>query len=202
MADEFNLNTMTSRIESLAREKRIPLKELAESANMHYKMLWRAFKGERNIKPEELLAIANKLDTSTGYLLGQTDDPERHTSLLSIGMEGETGNYVPPTDAARRGFARYMKSVESKGALNSSLPAETNNPTREVISDLDEDIHAPPAKKGDPTDDVTNAIVVIRNIVRDKQEIPDSDREILLKIMKYGVKALEDDPEAIEYTGD
>ena len=52
----------------------------------------------------------------------------------------------------------------------------------------------------DKSDDVTKAIVLLRNVLKDKDKLPPSDREILRNIMKHGAKALEDDPETKEVT--
>jgi hypothetical protein len=89
--------------------------------------VWR-WENKKAAPTESLKKLAAALNTSVSYLLGETDDPKRYVSLLSIGVEGETGNYVPPTDAARRGFARYLKSGESKSASNSHPLGETDNP--------------------------------------------------------------------------
>ena len=52
------------------------------------------------------------------------------------------------------------------------------------------------------SDDVTQAIVILRNVLKDKDKLPASDREILRNIMMHGAKALEDDPEAKEVISD
>lgn len=54
----------------------------------------------------------------------------------------------------------------------------------------------------DGSDNVTKAIVILRNVLKEKDKLPPSDREILRNIMKHGAKALEDDPEAKEVTSD
>ena len=54
----------------------------------------------------------------------------------------------------------------------------------------------------DGSDNVTKAIVILRNVLKEKDKLPPSDREILRNIMKHGAKALEDDPEAEEVVSD
>ena len=54
----------------------------------------------------------------------------------------------------------------------------------------------------DNMDNVARAIVILRSVVKDKDNLPASDKKLLRDVMLHGAKALEDDPEAEEITSD
>jgi transcriptional regulator with XRE-family HTH domain len=74
--DHNKTDTIKNRIDLLMISKKLTLKEIAESAGMDYRMLWRSLSNKRKFKPEELIAIAKKLETTTDFLLGENDNPE------------------------------------------------------------------------------------------------------------------------------
>jgi transcriptional regulator with XRE-family HTH domain len=67
-------STYKERIKDLAESNGISLTELANHAGLTYKMLWKSLNNERTFKPNELVAIAKALNTTTDFLLGETDD--------------------------------------------------------------------------------------------------------------------------------
>jgi hypothetical protein len=50
-------------------------------------------------------------------------------------------------------------------------------------------------------DPVGRITILLRSTVRNKDQLPESDREFLAAVLKNGLKALEEDPKAVEVTG-
>ena len=50
--------------------------------------------------------------------------------------------------------------------------------------------------RADSLDNVDKTVVLLRSVIRDKDQLPPEDKEILRKIMEHGIQALKDDPRA------
>lgn len=70
--------------------------ELASAIGMHSNTVARWERGELVPRGTSLSKLARALDTSTGYLLGETDDPKRYTSRLSelVGTDGNESSLL------------------------------------------------------------------------------------------------------------
>ena len=67
----------TQRVTKLMKERFLTKKDMAKRLNVDYSTFWRKLNGQRNVDVVLLKQIADILGTSTAYLMGETDQPER-----------------------------------------------------------------------------------------------------------------------------
>ena len=64
------------RIRNIREDKDILQQELADAVGINVSVLSRIEKGTRQLRDDELIKIADKLNVSVDYLLGRTDEPQ------------------------------------------------------------------------------------------------------------------------------
>lgn len=64
------------RIRNIREDKDILQQELADAVGINVSVLSRIEKGTRQLRDDELVKIADKLNVSVDYLLGRTDEPQ------------------------------------------------------------------------------------------------------------------------------
>jgi transcriptional regulator with XRE-family HTH domain len=69
-------------------------KHLADVLDVDINTVWRWAAGRSDPREDTKKKLAELLNTSVAYLIGETNDPARYDTLLTQGMEGTTGN--PP----------------------------------------------------------------------------------------------------------
>ena len=67
---------MSNRISELRQKNKLTQKELADKLNINYSVLSRIETGERSIRDDELLTIADFFNVTTDYLLGRSSNPK------------------------------------------------------------------------------------------------------------------------------
>jgi len=89
-------------------------------------------------KAETIIKIAQALNTSVSYLLGETDDPARPSSLLFRGSEGDNENYpLPHTSEEQKKIATEQRrnsmclDVAPIAAIYDDVRERAGNTTRE-----------------------------------------------------------------------
>jgi transcriptional regulator with XRE-family HTH domain len=82
------------RIKDLREQLRLSQEELAERSGLSQNHISQVERGTRGLSRKSLPKVASTLETSVAYLLGETNDPKRYTTLLGE-QEGATGN--PPS---------------------------------------------------------------------------------------------------------
>lgn len=92
--------------------------ELASAIGMHSNTVARWERGELTPRGTSLSKLAQALKTSTAYLLGETDDPKRYTTILGDGPEID-GDKRPLSPAA---FTSLFPPKEGTLLGRSSLP--------------------------------------------------------------------------------
>ena len=68
-------NIFTQRVSELMKQNFLTKKDMAERLNVDYSTFWRKLNGQRNVDMVLLKRIAEILGTSTGYLIGETNNP-------------------------------------------------------------------------------------------------------------------------------
>lgn len=81
----YNCVTVSTRIKTLAKSKKIPLKAMLSELGLGVNLISQVANGQ-NITSANLTSIADYLDCSVDYLLGRIDNPE-HVNISQ-------GNYV------------------------------------------------------------------------------------------------------------
>ncbi len=99
---------MSNRISELRQKNKLTQKELADKLNINYSVLSRIETGERSIRDDELLTIADFFNVTTDYLLGRSSNPKlSRKNELDIHRDLEA-----------------MKENFNKGALQMQLDGE------------------------------------------------------------------------------
>ena len=99
---------MSNRISELRQKNKLTQKELADKLNINYSVLSRIETGERSIRDDELLEIADFFNVTTDYLLGRSSNPKlSRKNELDIHRDLEA-----------------MKENFNKGALQMQLDGE------------------------------------------------------------------------------
>ena len=99
---------MSNRISELRQKNKLTQKELADKLNINYSVLSRIETGERSIRDDELLTIADFFNVTTDYLLGRSSNPKlSRKNELDIQRDLEA-----------------MKENFNKGALQMQLDGE------------------------------------------------------------------------------
>ena len=70
------------RVSQLMKLCSLSKKDMAQRLNVDYSTFWRKLNGQRNVDMVLLKRIAEILGTSTAYLMGETENPER--SILPL----------------------------------------------------------------------------------------------------------------------
>lgn len=115
--------------------------ELASVIGMHSNTVARWERGELVPRGTSLSKLAHALDTSTGYLLGETDDPVRYSSLLmAAGKKPEEldGNEPPEpsSDLVRRKHAlrEWFVKKDASSSLGLAYWASVVDNVRDAAS--------------------------------------------------------------------
>ncbi|MFR9276478.1 MAG: helix-turn-helix domain-containing protein [Peptoniphilus senegalensis] len=99
---------MSNRISELRQRNKLTQKELADKLNINYSVLSRIETGERSIRDDELMEIADFFNVTTDYLLGRSSNPKlSRKNELDIHRDLEA-----------------MKENFNKGALQMQLDGE------------------------------------------------------------------------------
>ena len=142
MQKELDLSMLKQRISELAELAGFQLKAIAECAGITYPILWKSLSGQRKFKPEELVAIAEKLETTVDYLLGQTDDPRPPAQQPIEAAKTEDDNPSPSLKAKMTIAPKLTGdlTVGSHGeASQQNIIFEMSNGNRKVRFELEKD---------------------------------------------------------------
>jgi transcriptional regulator with XRE-family HTH domain len=119
----------------LARKRAgVSQSKLAEAIGIDANTISRWERDAVKMKAEKMAIVASSLNTSVAYLLGETDDPKRYTTLLGGDHDGATGN--PPmhdefTDAREAvGLSRVLNETAGKKV---SMTAGQNAPNKGFV---------------------------------------------------------------------
>ena len=116
--------------------------ELASVIGMHSNTVARWERGELVPRGTSLSKLAHALNTSTGYLMGETDDPVRYDSslLMAAGKKPEEldGNKPPEpsSDLARRKHAlrEWFDKKDASSSLGLAYWASVVDNVRDAVS--------------------------------------------------------------------
>ena len=81
-------DVLKQRMSELMKKRYISKKDMAHRLNLDYSTFWRKANGERGVDVPLLMEIVKVLGTTAGYLLGETDIPDKPNNEKSI----ESGN--------------------------------------------------------------------------------------------------------------
>lgn len=70
--------SLSERIVQLQTERRLLKKEIAEAVGISVMAYYRYESGERKPDSDTLIKLADYFEVSTDYLLGRSDDPDKH----------------------------------------------------------------------------------------------------------------------------
>lgn len=88
------MSVFSERVTKLLREKNMTQKQLAISSQVTESSMTHYVKGARVPYGDVVVRIATALDTSTDYLLGNTDDPSSDFNTLSV-LQRKVGKLNP-----------------------------------------------------------------------------------------------------------
>ena len=74
----FNQSLFSERLLTLRKEKKLSQSQLAEQLSVSFHQVSKMEKGQRAASIEVLCALADYFDVSLDYLVGRSDDPQRH----------------------------------------------------------------------------------------------------------------------------
>ena len=74
----------TQRVNEMMNQRHLSKKDMAEKLNVDYSTFWRKLNGQRNVDINLLMQIAEILETTVSYLMGETDNPERVDEARSV----------------------------------------------------------------------------------------------------------------------
>lgn len=95
------------------RKRKYTQEELAELVKVHVNTVIRWERGDRTPDAERLRELAKVLNTSTAYLLGETDDPTRVEALSAQESRTQASADTPQTEAAQD-LDRLIRELASK----------------------------------------------------------------------------------------
>lgn len=136
----MQLDKIGSRIRAQRDALHISQDTLAEMVGVQRNTVWRWENGKTS-PGESLQSLAHALNTSTGYLMGETDDPVRYSSLLmAAGKKPEEldGNKPPEpsSDLARRKHAlrEWFDKKDASSSLGLAYWASVVDNVRDAAS--------------------------------------------------------------------
>lgn len=110
------------RIRNIREDKDILQQELADAVGINVSVLSRIEKGTRQLRDDELVKIADKLNVSVDYLLGRTDEPGG-TAGFQKRLLGDINGDSPLAQKAREAMAT-QEARNTNPELASITPAE------------------------------------------------------------------------------
>jgi putative transcriptional regulator len=120
-----------NRLKELRQEKKLSQKELAENIGVHYRTLQNWENGESQIKPEKAQQLADYFGVSVGYLLGFSNDVEKHPFEWDEISEISKPYLVKELEK-RRQERREELRVLRDFAKNNDLTENINNVTQKL----------------------------------------------------------------------
>ena len=109
---------IADRVKGMREQAGLSQVDLAQIIGVDVNTVWRWENG-RSSPTRSIQKLAQALNTSTGYLLGETDDPKRYTSSLSelVGTDGNESSLIAskhgvPGDS--EGVARLIYEQDGK----------------------------------------------------------------------------------------
>ncbi|WP_071837937.1 helix-turn-helix domain-containing protein [Selenomonas ruminantium] len=130
------------RIRNIREDEDILQQELADAVGINVSVLSRIEKGTRQLRDDELIKIADKLNVSVDYLLGRTDEPQGtgfqkgllgdingDSPLAQKAREATTNGWLPMSKAenpeaekALEWLEKYNKlDINDKNTINSMI---------------------------------------------------------------------------------
>lgn len=132
---------ISKRIAMARKQKSWIQTQLADALGVSIDTVRRWEQGKRSPDADALQKLAHALDTSTGYLLGETDDPVRYSSLLmAAGKKPEEldGNKPPEpsSDLVRRKHAlrEWFDKKDASSSLGLAYWASVVDNVRDAAS--------------------------------------------------------------------
>mgnify|MGYP003094195981 CR=1 FL=1 len=120
-----------NRLKELRQGKKLSQKELAENIGVHYRTLQNWENGESQIKPEKAQLLADYFGVSVGYLLGFSNDVEKHPFEWDEISEISKPYLVKELEK-RRQERREELRVLRDFAKNNDLTENINNVTQKL----------------------------------------------------------------------
>lgn len=120
-----------NRLKELRQEKKLSQKELAENIGVHYRTLQNWENGESQIKPEKAQQLADYFGVSVGYLLGFSNNVEKHPFEWDEISEISKPYLVKELEK-RRQERREELRVLRDFAKNNDLTENINNVTQKL----------------------------------------------------------------------
>lgn len=112
---------LMQRTSKLMAERFLSKKDMAERLGMEYLTFWRKLNGKRGIDVVLLMKIADVLGTSTAYLLGETNNPNRDTSV--------------PADTANK----HYRTFRAEAPMSYGYWGDVTDKARDVATSGDKD---------------------------------------------------------------
>ena len=75
------VNDLSKRVENLLSAKKVSKVAISQELGIGYSTLWRRLNGSRNVNVDFLTKLADILGTTPSYLMGETDNPSRESSI-------------------------------------------------------------------------------------------------------------------------
>ena len=74
----FDKNVFAERLSALRKEKKVSQLQISQHVGVSFHQISKMEKAQRAASIEVLCALADYFDVSLDYLVGRSDDPERH----------------------------------------------------------------------------------------------------------------------------
>ena len=108
---EVNIYAIGDRIRELRTKLRLSQTELGNRVDTDGSVIFRWETNKARVSQRYIVKLANALDTSTDYLLGETDDPKPITGNTSTSESVLTGEATPYTqEQINKGILVYTLS--------------------------------------------------------------------------------------------
>lgn len=126
---------ISDRIKKLRELRGFSQVDLAQIIGVDVNTIWRWENG-RSSPVRSIQKLAQALDTSTGYLLGETDDPKRYTSRLLelVGTDGNESSLMVSKHDAPGGSEAVARLIYEQDGKRLDLPDTPEN--RELFEKL------------------------------------------------------------------
>ena len=134
----YNSQETSTRIKKTAKEKGIPMLELQELCGLNKNAIAQAGKSQEGMKAKNLYAIAELLDCSVDYLLGRTDDPNRHSvfTVSGVSISGDNHNGIRAVNTGNLTVSNGPKLNEMEQHLLEAFRALDFSQKIETVSSL------------------------------------------------------------------